>query len=38
MFHVKDAEFNSSGKSGVYGGYQDWEDREVDLGLWAMGK
>jgi sugar phosphate isomerase/epimerase len=27
MFHVKDAEFNSSGKSGVYGGYQDWEDR-----------
>lgn len=27
MFHVKDAEFNSSGKSGVYGGYQDWIDR-----------
>jgi sugar phosphate isomerase/epimerase len=27
MFHVKDAEFISSGKSGVYGGYQDWEDR-----------
>ena len=27
MFHVKDAEFNSSGKSGVYGGYQDWQDR-----------
>jgi sugar phosphate isomerase/epimerase len=27
MFHVKDAEFNPSGKSGVYGGYQDWVDR-----------
>lgn len=27
MFHVKDAEFNSTGKSGVYGGYQDWVDR-----------
>ncbi|MYD44596.1 MAG: sugar phosphate isomerase/epimerase [Gammaproteobacteria bacterium] len=27
MFHVKDAEFNSSGKQGVYGGYQDWVDR-----------
>ncbi|WP_405609642.1 sugar phosphate isomerase/epimerase family protein [Polaribacter sp. Asnod1-A03] len=27
MFHVKDAEFNLSGKSGVYGGYQDWQDR-----------
>ena len=27
MFHVKDAEYNPSGKSGVYGGYQDWIDR-----------
>ena len=27
MFHVKDAEYNPSGKSGVYGGYQDWADR-----------
>lgn len=27
MFHVKDAEFNPNGKSGVYGGYQDWIDR-----------
>ena len=27
MFHVKDAEFNPTGKSGVYGGYQDWVDR-----------
>ena len=27
MFHVKDAEFNPSGKSGVYGGYQSWKDR-----------
>lgn len=27
MFHVKDAEFNATGRSGVYGGYQDWADR-----------
>ena len=27
MFHVKDAEFNSSGRQGVYGGYQDWLNR-----------
>jgi sugar phosphate isomerase/epimerase len=26
-FHVKDAEFNPSPRSGVYGGYQDWVDR-----------
>lgn len=26
-FHVKDAEFNPDGTSGVYGGYQDWIDR-----------
>jgi sugar phosphate isomerase/epimerase len=26
-FHVKDAEFNPSGRSGVYGGYQQWIDR-----------
>jgi len=26
-FHVKDAEFNPTGKSGVYGGYQGWVDR-----------
>lgn len=26
-FHVKDAEFNASAKSGVYGGYQSWTDR-----------
>ncbi|MBT4519104.1 MAG: sugar phosphate isomerase/epimerase [Halieaceae bacterium] len=26
-FHVKDAEFISSGRSGVYGGYQSWRDR-----------
>jgi sugar phosphate isomerase/epimerase len=26
-FHVKDAEFNPSGKSGVYGGYQSWINR-----------
>ena len=27
MFHVKDAEYNPTGKSGVYGGYQGWVDR-----------
>ncbi len=27
MMHVKDAEFNPTGKSGVYGGYQPWIDR-----------
>jgi sugar phosphate isomerase/epimerase len=27
MFHVKDAEFNPTGRSGVYGGYQDWTNR-----------
>lgn len=27
MFHVKDAEFNPTGKSGVYGGYQSWINR-----------
>ncbi|RSK33809.1 sugar phosphate isomerase/epimerase family protein [Hymenobacter metallilatus] len=26
-FHVKDAEFNPSGRQGVYGGYQSWVDR-----------
>jgi sugar phosphate isomerase/epimerase len=26
-FHVKDAEFHPNGKSGVYGGYQDWVNR-----------
>ena len=26
-FHVKDAEFNPSGKSGVYGSYAEWVDR-----------
>ena len=27
MFHVKDAEFNPDGRSGIYGGYQGWTDR-----------
>ncbi len=27
MFHVKDAEFNPSGRQGVYSGYQPWIDR-----------
>lgn len=26
-FHVKDAEYRRNGRSGVYGGYQDWIDR-----------
>ena len=26
-FHVKDAEFHPNGRSGVYGGYQDWLER-----------
>jgi sugar phosphate isomerase/epimerase len=26
-FHVKDAEYRPSGRSGVYGGYQNWIDR-----------
>jgi len=26
-FHVKDAEFNATGKQGVYGGYQNWINR-----------
>ena len=27
MFHVKDAEFNPTGRSGVYGGFQGWINR-----------
>src|SRR5437868_7336848 len=27
MFHVKDAEFNPTGRQGVYGGYQPWAER-----------
>ena len=27
MFHVKDAEFNPTGKQGVYGGFQSWINR-----------
>lgn len=27
MFHVKDAELRPNGKSGVYGGYQNWTER-----------
>ena len=27
MFHVKDAEFNPTGRQGVYGGYQSWVER-----------
>ena len=27
IFHVKDAEFNPTGRQGVYGGYQSWVNR-----------
>lgn len=27
IFHVKDAEFRPNGRVGVYGGYQDWNER-----------
>lgn len=27
MFHVKDAEYNPTGRQGVYGGYQSWVNR-----------
>lgn len=27
MFHVKDAEFNPTGRQGIYGGYEGWVDR-----------
>jgi sugar phosphate isomerase/epimerase len=27
MMHVKDAEFNPTGRQGIYGGYQDWINR-----------
>ena len=27
MFHVKDAEFNPTGRQGVYSGYQEWVNR-----------
>ncbi|MEM6637991.1 MAG: sugar phosphate isomerase/epimerase [Pseudomonadota bacterium] len=27
MFHVKDAEFNPTGRQGVYGGFQSWVER-----------
>jgi sugar phosphate isomerase/epimerase len=26
-FHVKDSEFNPTGKKGAFGGYNDWQDR-----------
>ncbi len=35
-FHVKDAEFNPTGRSGVYGGYQNWIDRPGRFVHWAM--
>ena len=34
IFHVKDAEFNPTGKQGVYGGYQPWLKRAGRLHRW----
>lgn len=36
-FHVKDAEFNPTGRAGTYGGYLDWIDRRAGFGHWATG-
>jgi sugar phosphate isomerase/epimerase len=33
-FHVKDAEFRPSGRSGVYGGYQSWVNRPGVSAAW----
>jgi sugar phosphate isomerase/epimerase len=35
MFHVKDAEFNPTGRQGVYSGYQPWVDRAGGSAPWA---
>ncbi len=37
-FHVKDAEFRSSGRSGVYGGYQGWVERPGRFRTAGMGQ
>jgi len=36
MFHVKDAEFNPTGRKGVYGGFQSWENRAGRCGRWCQ--
>ena len=36
-FHVKDAEYRPNGRSGVYGGYQEWLERpQYDYPGWAV--
>ena len=37
-FHVKDAEFRPSGRSGVYGGYQGWVERPGRFRTAGMGQ
>jgi sugar phosphate isomerase/epimerase len=37
-FHVKDAEFRRDGRSGVYGGYQNWQQRAGVFARWATGR
>jgi sugar phosphate isomerase/epimerase len=38
MFHVKDAEFNPSGRQGIYGGYQSWETAPDASARWATAR
>jgi sugar phosphate isomerase/epimerase len=38
MFHVKDAEFNPSGRQGIYGGYQSWETAPGASARWATAR
>ncbi len=37
-FHVKDAEYHASGRSGVYGGYQGWVERPGRFRTAGMGQ
>ena len=38
MFHVKDAEFNPTGRQGVYRGYQPWMDAPGASARWATAR
>jgi sugar phosphate isomerase/epimerase len=38
MFHVKDAEFNPTGRQGVYGGYQGWVNAPAASGRSATAR
>ncbi len=37
-FHVKEREFNPTGKQGVYGGYEDWTNRPGVSVRWVMAR